>query len=73
MPTLRSVSIPVIAIIGDGEEYTVLPIKEALDLIRKENPGAEIVQISNCDHDFSDREEELSEKLLIFFDQQKIC
>lgn len=57
----RKIKIPILAVIGDKHEYTVLPIPEALKLMRKENKNTETHQLKNCNHDFEGKEEELTE------------
>ncbi|KKQ78233.1 MAG: hypothetical protein A3A96_00915 [Candidatus Zambryskibacteria bacterium RIFCSPLOWO2_01_FULL_39_39] len=73
LPSFRKIKIPILAVIGDQEEYTVIPITEALDLIRKENSNAKTVQILDCDHDFQDNEEKLSEILIQFLGENNLC
>ncbi|MFH0852856.1 MAG: hypothetical protein V1853_00400 [bacterium] len=64
---------PILAVIGDQEEYTIIPIADALGLMRKENPLAKTVQIPNCDHDFQGKEEKLSEILIHFLSENNLC
>ena len=73
LPSFGKIKIPILAVIGDQEEYTVIPITDALDLIRKENSNARAVQILNCDHDFHGNEEKLSEILIQFFNENNLC
>jgi pimeloyl-ACP methyl ester carboxylesterase len=73
LPSFAKIKIPILAVIGDQEEYTVIPITEALDLIRKENSNGKTVQISNCDHDFQKNEEKLSEVLIRFLSENNLC
>ena len=73
LPSFGKIGIPIFAVIGDQEEYTVISIIEALDLIKKENSNARVVQISNCDHDFQENEEKLSEILIQFFNENNLC
>ncbi len=72
LPSFGKIKIPILAVIGDQEEYTVIPIAEALDLIRKENGNAKAVQIANCDHDFQGKEEKLSEILIQFINENNL-
>ncbi len=51
---------------GDQKEYTVIPIKEALELMRHENPNTRAIQLENCNHDFENCEEKLSDIVLGF-------
>ncbi len=58
----RKIDVPILAVIGDikkGKEYTVIPIKQAMNLLLKENSHAQCHQIKNCNHDFEGKEREL--------------
>lgn len=59
----RSLKLPIFAVISDNEddEYTVLPIVEALELMKKENPRTTTTQIPGADHVFSGEEQTLAE------------
>ncbi len=54
------IKIPILAVIGDKKEYTVIPIKQALNLLKKENTLTETHQLKNCNHDFEGKEKELT-------------
>ena len=56
----KKIKVPILGIIGDEEEYTVIPIDEAINLLKKENKKAEIYQIKNSDHSFTGQEKALS-------------
>ncbi len=58
----RRIKVPILAVIGDNEEgeYTIIPIKQAIKLMEKENPRTEAHQIKNCDHCFHEKEKELA-------------
>lgn len=58
----RSIQVPILIAIGDNDdhEFTIIPIKKALELMRKENPKTEAHQLANCNHDFEGKEEELA-------------
>ena len=73
IPSFGKIKVPILAVIGDQEEYTVIPIAEALDLIQKENPNAKTAQISDCDHDFQEHEEKLSEIVMQFLSENNLC
>lgn len=60
------IKVPIFVAIGDQHEYTGIPIKDALDLMVKENKNTVAVQIKDCDHDFTGREEELAKKVMNF-------
>ena len=69
-----NIKVPILAIIGDNEEgeYTIIPIKEAMALMKKENPRTEVHQIKNCDHGFHGKEKELSEIIQRFLQSKFI-
>ncbi len=60
------IKIPILVVIGDKQEYTIIPIKTALSLMKKENKMSECHQIKNCNHDFENKETELT-KIIIKF------
>lgn len=60
------IRVPILVVIGDQHEYTVLPISEALALMVKENPRTETHVLKNSDHDFTGREDELTALVLEF-------
>lgn len=60
------ITVPVLTVIGDQQEYTGIPIKDALDLLKKENPNAQVCQLQNCDHDFREKERELADIVFQF-------
>lgn len=53
------IKVPILAIIGDQEEYTASTLIHAIDLMRSENANSTVKQMSNCDHDFSGKVNEL--------------
>lgn len=57
------IKVPILALIGDNEEgeYTIIPIKQAIALMKRENPRTEAYQIKNCDHSFHGKENELAD------------
>jgi len=60
------ISVPILAVIGDQKEYTMIPIKKAIELLNKENSLTESHQIKDCDHCFEGKEAQLSEIILEF-------
>jgi hypothetical protein len=54
----QNIHVPILGIIGDQEdkEYTVIPIKDAVELLKTENSRAEVHQVANSDHVFSSKE-----------------
>lgn len=59
------IKVPILVVISDDEagEYSIIPIKEALALMKKENPLTEAVQIKQTDHGFTSKELELIETI----------
>ena len=68
----RKIKVPILVVIGDKKEYTVISIKEALKLMRIENKFAECYQIKNCNHDFEGREKELTKIISNFLRKFKV-
>lgn len=62
----QNIKVPILIVIGDQEEYIVIPVKEALKVLEKENKLAKCLQLKKCNHDFENKEEELS-KIIIDF------
>ena len=62
------IKVPILDVIGDNEEgeYTIIPIKEAMALMKKENPLTVAHQIKNCDHGFHGKEKELADLIDTF-------
>lgn len=53
------IKVPILAVIGDQEEYTSSDLTHAIDLMKNENKNSTVKQIGNCDHDFSGKVSEL--------------
>lgn len=62
----QNIKIPILIAIGDQKEYTIIPIKEAIKVLEKENNLAQCFQLKNCNHDFENKEEVLN-KIIIRF------
>ncbi len=60
------IKVPILVVIGDQEEYTAIPITEALKLMKQKNKNTQIFQIKDCDHDFQGKEKELINIILNF-------
>ena len=56
---LRSISVPILGVIGDQKEYTIIPTEEAVKLVEAENPLANCIQLKDCSHCFHGKETEL--------------
>lgn len=61
LTNFQNIQVPVLGVIGDKEdgEYTIIPIQEAMNLLKSENKLAEAYQIKNCSHGFDGKEVEL--------------
>lgn len=66
LPMIRAIKVPIFASIGDREEYTIIPIEDAVKLLIHENPHIEVHQIRNCNHSYEGCEHKLSELLTHF-------
>lgn len=55
------IDFPILAVIGDQEEYTASTLSHAIDLMKTENTNSTVKQIANCDHDFTGKVTELCE------------
>ncbi len=55
------IRVPILGVIGDRdfEEWTAVTVNQAIDLMRSENTNSTIKKISNCDHDFTGKHDEL--------------
>jgi pimeloyl-ACP methyl ester carboxylesterase len=69
----QNIHVPILGVIGDHDEseYTVIPIKDAVELLKTENSRAEVYQVENSDHVFSGKEAEVI-ALIADFMQRKI-
>lgn len=56
---LKSIAIPILAIVGDTGECTVIPPQDAVAYIRSESPMVESHMIDACNHSYEGRETEL--------------
>jgi pimeloyl-ACP methyl ester carboxylesterase len=68
----KKIKVPILGLIGDKEEYTVIPVLDAVNLLKKENKNAEIIQIKDCDHDFSTKRKELLQMVTSFLKRKVI-
>lgn len=67
----QNIKVPVLGVIGDQFEYTIIPIAEAVELLKKENPLCEAYQIKGADHCFVGKEKELT-KIICDFTKRRI-
>lgn len=64
----QNIKVPVLGVIGDNYdgEYTIIPIEEAVELLKSENKLAEAYQIKDCDHGFNGKEQEVIDVIADF-------
>jgi pimeloyl-ACP methyl ester carboxylesterase len=72
LPMIKSIKVPILATIGDHEEYTIIPIKDAMALLEKENPLVEVHQIVGSGHCYENHENELTNLIEIFLTNNKL-
>ena len=65
----NKIMVPILAVIGDKKEYTTIPVKEALNLLKKENSCVEVHQIKKCNHDFEGKKNKLIKIVKKFLDK----
>lgn len=66
LESYSKIKVPILVVIGDQNEYTALPILDALELMKRENKHTRTFQIKNCDHDFQNKEDDLTDIILKF-------
>ncbi len=64
----KNIKVPILGVISDDEdgEYTIIPIKDAVELLKSENKLAEAYIIKDTDHVFTGKEKELIETVIDF-------
>lgn len=62
----KKITIPILGIVGDTGECTVILPKKAVDRLNKENKNARCYMIKNCNHSYSGKEKELVKIIKIF-------
>lgn len=72
LPMIQTIRVPILATIGDHEEYTIIPIVEAMALLRRENPLVETQQIIGSDHCYSGNQQELIRVVKNFLTSHKL-
>jgi len=64
----KKIKVPILGVIGDQEEYTVIPIEDAITILETENKMAKIYQIKSSDHNFSGQEKKLANVIKKFIE-----
>lgn len=62
----RKIKVPILAVVGEYDPFTCLPVPQALQLLEKENRQTRAKIIPGADHDFSGKEKELLETVREF-------
>lgn len=68
LTNFQNINVPILGVIGDNEEgeYTIIPIKDAINLLKSENKLAEAYQIEGSNHGFEGKETKLVEVITDF-------
>jgi alpha/beta superfamily hydrolase len=68
----QNIKVPILGVISDDEdgEYTVIPIKDAVELLRSENELAEACIIKDTNHVFAGKEKELVDIVMDFLERR---
>jgi pimeloyl-ACP methyl ester carboxylesterase len=61
LTNFQNIKTPILGVIGDKDdgEYTIIPIIDAINLLKSENKNADVYQIKDCNHSFEGKEEQL--------------
>lgn len=64
----RNIKVPILGLISDNEEseYTIIPIKDAVALLKSENSLAEVFTIERTNHMFDGKEKEMVDRIVDF-------
>jgi len=62
----KKIGIPILGVVGDTGECTVISPKKAVDRLSKENKNARCYMIEDCNHSYQGKEEELIKIIRIF-------
>jgi pimeloyl-ACP methyl ester carboxylesterase len=55
----RAIQVPILVVVGEFDPFTCIPVREALSLLKKENPRTQTQLVVGADHDFSGKGKEL--------------
>lgn len=62
------IDVPILGVIGDQKEWTVIPVKQAIKLMEKENKNFEVDVIKGANHSFEGYQEELVDVVQSFLE-----
>jgi hypothetical protein len=68
----RFIKVPILAVIGEIGEFTIIPISDAIKLLQNENPNTQVFQIKNSDHEYRGHELELANIIASFIESIKL-
>lgn len=68
----KSIKVPIFAAISDGEEYTVIPVPEAIELLKRENSNSEVHLLEGTKHCFEGQEGVIASMISDFIVRKKI-
>jgi alpha/beta superfamily hydrolase len=66
----QNIKVPILGVICETDPWTVIPVVEAVNLMKNENKNAQIVVISNTDHSFTGKQKELVDIVEQFIDKK---
>jgi pimeloyl-ACP methyl ester carboxylesterase len=66
LTNFRSISLPILGVVADHNECTVIPPRDAVDLLNHENHMAQCHMIPDCTHSYTGREKELISRIRQF-------
>lgn len=55
----QNIKVPILGVVGEKDHWTILPVPQAAELLRKENPLAEVYIIEGSYHSFEEHQKEL--------------
>lgn len=72
LPMIQAIKTPILCTIGDHEEYTIIPILDAIKLLEKENKNIEAHQIVGSNHVYKGYQKDLIELVKGFITKNNI-
>lgn len=55
----KKIKTPILGVVGDTDECTVIPPKDAVEMLNRENEKAQCYMIKNCSHSYQGKEKEI--------------
>jgi len=66
LDNFKKIQVPILGVVGDHDECTVIPPKEAVDMLNKQNKNANCYMIKDSNHSYKGKEDKLV-KIIINF------